>query len=132
MPHRLGGQRRVVNCVHIFVVKPYRASSGGKQKRVAKPPPKLLVESLDHFKRIVKAMLKLLFEQQAIGQARPYAEIEALYTGQIALPASTAAYRTVTDLQNSGGDLQVVDKVGVPDGIRTRVIAVKGRCPRPG
>jgi hypothetical protein len=26
-------------------------------------------------------------------------------------------YRTVTDLQNSGGDLQVVDKVGVPDGI---------------
>ena len=22
--------------------------------------------------------------------------------------------------------------VGVPDGIRTRVIAVKGRCPRPG
>jgi hypothetical protein len=23
-------------------------------------------------------------------------------------------------------------KVGVPDGIRTRVIAVKGRCPRPG
>ena len=30
---------------------------------------------------------------------------------------STTAYRTVTDLQNSGGDLQVVDKVGVPDGI---------------
>ena len=24
---------------------------------------------------------------------------------------------TVTDLQKSGGDLQVVDKVGVPDGI---------------
>ena len=30
---------------------------------------------------------------------------------------STEAYRTVTDLQNSEGDLQVVDKVGVPDGI---------------
>jgi hypothetical protein len=45
---------------------------------------------------------------------------------------STEAYRTLTDVQNSGGDLQVVDKVGVPDGIRTRVIAVKGRCPRPG
>jgi integrase len=30
---------------------------------------------------------------------------------------STEAYRTVTDLQNSGGDLQVVDKVGVPGGI---------------
>jgi hypothetical protein len=30
---------------------------------------------------------------------------------------STEAYRTVTELQNSGGDLQVVDKVGVPDGI---------------
>jgi hypothetical protein len=31
--------------------------------------------------------------------------------------ASTEAYRTVTDLQNSGGDLQVINKVGVPDGI---------------
>jgi hypothetical protein len=30
---------------------------------------------------------------------------------------STEAYRTVTDLPNSGGGLQVVDKVGVPDGI---------------
>jgi integrase len=30
---------------------------------------------------------------------------------------STVAYQTVTDLQNSGGDLQVVDKLGVPDGI---------------
>ena len=29
----------------------------------------------------------------------------------------TEAYRTVTDLQNSGEDLQVVDRVGVPDGI---------------
>jgi hypothetical protein len=27
---------------------------------------------------------------------------------------STQAYRTLTDVQNSGGDLQVVDKVGVP------------------
>jgi len=26
----------------------------------------------------------------------------------------TQAYRTLTDLQDSGGDLQVVDKVGVP------------------
>jgi hypothetical protein len=31
--------------------------------------------------------------------------------------ASTEAYRTLTDVQNFGGDLQVVDKVGVPDGI---------------
>ena len=30
---------------------------------------------------------------------------------------STEAYRTLTDVQNSGGDLQVVDRVGVPDGI---------------
>jgi hypothetical protein len=30
---------------------------------------------------------------------------------------STEAYRTVTDLQNSGGDLQVVERFGVPDGI---------------
>ena len=30
---------------------------------------------------------------------------------------STEASRTVTDLQPSGGDLQVVEKVGVPDGI---------------
>ncbi len=26
-------------------------------------------------------------------------------------------YGTLTDVQNSGGNLQVVDKVGVPDGI---------------
>jgi integrase len=30
---------------------------------------------------------------------------------------STGAYRTLTDVQNSGGDLQVVEKFGVPDGI---------------
>jgi hypothetical protein len=30
---------------------------------------------------------------------------------------STEAYRTLTDVQNSGVGLQVVDKVGVPDGI---------------
>ena len=30
---------------------------------------------------------------------------------------STKAYRTLTDVQNSGGDLQVVEKFGVPDGI---------------
>jgi hypothetical protein len=30
---------------------------------------------------------------------------------------SAEAYRPLTDVQNSGGDLQVVDKVGVPDGI---------------
>ena len=27
--------------------------------------------------------------------------------------------------------LNVTEVIGVPDGIRTRVIAVKGRCPRP-
>jgi integrase len=30
---------------------------------------------------------------------------------------STSAYRTITDLQNSGRDLQVADSIGVPDGI---------------
>jgi hypothetical protein len=30
---------------------------------------------------------------------------------------STEVYGTVTNLQNSGGELQIVDKVGVPDGI---------------
>jgi hypothetical protein len=30
---------------------------------------------------------------------------------------STFAYRTITDLQNSGGDLQLVHSIGVPDGI---------------
>jgi hypothetical protein len=30
---------------------------------------------------------------------------------------STEAYRTFTDVQNSEGDVQVVDIVGVPDGI---------------
>jgi hypothetical protein len=28
--------------------------------------------------------------------------------------------------------LKLLNLIGVPDGIRTRVIAVKGRCPRPG
>jgi hypothetical protein len=31
---------------------------------------------------------------------------------------SAEAYRTVTDLQNSGGDLQVVEKFGVPNQLR--------------
>jgi integrase len=30
---------------------------------------------------------------------------------------STSAYRTITDLQNSGRELQVADSIGVPDGI---------------
>ena len=30
---------------------------------------------------------------------------------------STSAYRTITDLQNSGRELQVVESIGVPDGI---------------
>ena len=30
---------------------------------------------------------------------------------------STFAYRTITDLQKSGGEFQVVDSIGVPDGI---------------
>jgi len=30
---------------------------------------------------------------------------------------STSAYRTITDLQNSGRDLQLADSIGVPDGI---------------
>jgi hypothetical protein len=29
-------------------------------------------------------------------------------------------------------DAKCLKRFGVPDGIRTRVIAVKGRCPRPG
>ena len=37
---------------------------------------------------------------------------------RIAQPSeSTFAYRTITDLQKSGGDLQLVDSIGVPDGI---------------
>jgi integrase-like protein len=47
---------------------------------------------------------------------------------------STEAYRTVTDLQNSGGDLQVVDQVGVPLGTilnqiaRARTVILKLGC----
>jgi len=37
---------------------------------------------------------------------------------RIAQPSeSTFAYRTITDLQKSGGEFQVVDSIGVPDGI---------------
>ena len=31
-----------------------------------------------------------------------------------------------------GEDLQALERIGVPRGIRTPVTAVKGRCPRPG
>jgi hypothetical protein len=40
---------------------------------------------------------------------------------------STEAYRTVTDLQHSGGDLQVLDKVGVPNHVRLN-LAVRLRA----
>ena len=37
---------------------------------------------------------------------------------RIAQPSeSTFAYRTITDLQKTGGDLQLADSIGVPDGI---------------
>jgi hypothetical protein len=37
---------------------------------------------------------------------------------RIAQPSeSTFAYRTITDLQKTGGDLQIIDSIGVPDGI---------------
>jgi hypothetical protein len=37
---------------------------------------------------------------------------------RIAQPSeSTFAYQTITDLQKSGGDLQLADSIGVPDGI---------------
>jgi len=50
--------------------------------------------------------------------------------------SSTEAYRTVTELQTSGGDLQVVDKVGVPNqprlnsAVRLRgfLIGFSGQC----
>ena len=42
-------------------------------------------------------------------------------------------YRSATELKSRNRqNAQPFYFVGVPDGIRTRVIAVKGRCPRPG
>ena len=35
-------------------------------------------------------------------------------------------------LKKRGRKLQPLEFVGVPSGIRTRVTALKGRCPRPG
>jgi hypothetical protein len=54
---------------------------------------------------------------QAIAQTKRDAQsrvVSLLLDGNEEKP-STEAYRTVTDLQNSGGDSQVVDKVGVPN-----------------
>ncbi len=56
---------------------------------------------------------------QAITQTKRDAQsrVVSLLLDNNAEKPSTEAYRSVTDLQNSGGDLQVIDKVGVPGGI---------------
>jgi integrase len=56
---------------------------------------------------------------QAITQTKRDAQsrVVSLLLDKNEKKTSTEAYRTVTDLQNSGGDLQVVEKFGVPDGI---------------
>ena len=56
---------------------------------------------------------------QAITQIKRDAQIRvvSLLLDKNEEKPSTEAYRTLTDVQNSGGDLQVFDKVGVPDGI---------------
>jgi integrase len=56
---------------------------------------------------------------QAITQSKRDAQsrVVSLLLNKNEEKSSTEAYRTLTDVQNSGGDLQVVDKVGVPDGI---------------
>ena len=56
---------------------------------------------------------------QAIAQSKRDAQsrVVSLLLDKNEEQQCTEAYRTVTDLQNSGGDLQVADKVGVPDGI---------------
>src|SRR5271169_2531060 len=53
---------------------------------------------------------------QAITQAKRDAQsrVVSLLLDKNEEKPSTEAYRTLTDVQNSGGDLQVVDKVGVP------------------
>ena len=53
---------------------------------------------------------------QAITKRDAQSRVVSLLLDKNEEKPSTEAYRTVTDLQNSGGDLQVVDKVGVPDG----------------
>jgi len=55
---------------------------------------------------------------QAITQSKRDAQsrVVSLLLDKNEEKTSTEAYRTVTDLQNSGGNLQVVDKVGVPSG----------------
>jgi len=56
---------------------------------------------------------------QAITQSKRDAQsrVASLLLDKNEEKTGTEAYRTVTALQNSGGDLQVVDKGGVPDGI---------------
>jgi hypothetical protein len=63
--------------------------------------------------------LTLNIYAQAITQTKRDAQsrVVSLLLDKDEEKTSTAAYRTVTDLQNSGGDLQVVERFGVPDGI---------------
>ena len=69
--------------------------------------------------RCAELSVTLNIYAQAITQSKRDAQsrVVSLLLDKNEEQPSTEAYRTVTDLQNSGGDLQVVDKVGVPDGI---------------
>src|SRR5271166_4074559 len=64
--------------MHISVVEPYRTSSGGEQKKLARSPAQPLSKGLDRFKRIVAAVLKLLIEEQPISQAGLDTEVHTL------------------------------------------------------
>ena len=72
-----------------------------------------------NFVRHANISVTLNIYAQAITQLKRDAQswVVSLLLDKNEEKASAEAYRTVTDLQNSGGDLQVVDKVGVPDGI---------------
>jgi exosome complex RNA-binding protein Csl4 len=56
---------------------------------------------------------------QAITQSKRDAQsrVVSLLLNKNEEKTSNEAYRMLTDVLNSGGDLQLVEKVGVPDGI---------------
>ena len=76
------------------------------------------VKVVQELMRHANISMTLNIYAQAITQSKRDAQsrVVSLLLDKNEEKPSTEAYRTLTDVQNSGGDLQVVDKVGVPSG----------------
>jgi hypothetical protein len=77
------------------------------------------VKVMQELMRHANISVTLNIYAQAIAQTKrdTQSRVVSLLLDKNEKKTSTEADRTLTDVQTSGGDLQVVDKVGVPDGI---------------